>query len=183
MSPTSRITSVFAVALLTLALAGCGEKKTGSEIPVVTISDSEATAAAEGSGDGASGGACPAVNQEGLDIFSSDQVLVAPMDGAVYGDGTPISWTFAGPIEGTPDVSMYYINDDGDAIAMTGIFLDDMGDNTWGSDLSVFWSDANEQPGLMVLGLTHDAGIAEDGSLTGTHEEVGIYCVTYKVSE
>lgn len=182
MSPTSRSASVFAVAFLTLALAGCGDKKTGSEIPVVTISDSEATAAAQGSGDDASGGSCPTVPQEGYELFSSDQVLTPPADGAVYGDGTQIAWTFAGPIDGAPDVDISYVNDAGDAIPEGGIFLDDLGNNTWGSTQNIFTSDADGRPAFMILGLTHDAGMADDGTLTGTHEIVGVYCVTLKVA-
>lgn len=190
MTLVTRSATALAVAALTFALAGCGEEGDAADDAAPAQSDSatETAAPADPQSEAADGGeedggACPAVNQAGLDLFTTDQVVEAPAEGAVYGDGSTVQWTFAAPIEGTPDVDMYYINDDGDAIAMTGIFLDDYGNNTWGSNLNVFWSDADGMPGLMVLGLTHDAAVADDGTLSGTHEEVGIYCVSYKVVE
>ena len=186
MSLKYRFTPVLAVVFMTLALAGCGPKEegTGTTSSADAIDDSAMSAAATdgASGGSASGGTCPTVPQGGYELFSSDQVATAPVDGAIYGDGTPIAWTFAGPVEGTPDVDMAYINEAGDAIPMGGIFLQELGDNTWGSSLNVFTSDADGRPGFMILGLTHDAGIAADGTLEGTHEIVGVYCVTLKVA-
>ncbi len=185
MSPLSRPIAILAAAFMTLALAGCGPKSDGAGTKStpdamadpVTTADSTAPA-----NDSASGGTCPAVAQEGYDLFSTDQVVTAPVDGAIYGDGTPISWTFAGPTDGTPDVDISYVNNAGDAIPIGGIFLEDMGDNTWGSTLNVFNSDADGRPAFMRLGLTHDVTDDGTGKLSGTHEIVGIYCVTLKLA-
>lgn len=192
MTLATRSATVLAVVGLSLLLAGCdlfggdsGTLSTAQAIDDSTITSATPTSA-EGaaSGDGAAaGGTCPSVPQEGYDLYSTDQVVEVPADGAVYGDGTPVSWTFTGPVEGTPDVDMYYVNSAGDAIAMGGIFLEDFGANTWGSTLNVFDSAADGRPGFMVLGLTHDAAGDGNGNISGTHEIVGVYCVTYKVSE
>jgi len=168
---------------LTLTLAACtSDAPADSE---VAPADSAATAAdapaSEGSSEG--GGACPTVPQEGYELSSSEIVTVAPADGAIYGDGTPISWTFAdGTVTSTPDVDMSYINEAGDAIPMGGIFLEDFGNNEWGSTLNVFTSDADGRPGFMILGLTPEVGLAADGTIEGEHVIVGIYCVTFKVA-
>lgn len=187
MNLAARSASALAVAMLTLALAGCGQDKGGEDAPGgagegASAPVAEATAAPADGGAGESGGACPTVPQEGYELFSSDAVAVAPADGAVYGDGTSISWTLAEAYDGTPDVDMSYINEAGDAIPMGGIFLEDMGNNEWGSTLNVFTSDADGRPGYMLLGLTTDVGLADDGTATGNHEVIGIYCVTFKVA-
>lgn len=179
MSPTSRFAPVLAAAFITLALAGCGSKAEGTGTTNAADGvDSSMTAAATsaavaGAGDSASGGTCPTVSQGDYELFTTDQVAVAPVDGAIYGDGTTISWTFAGPPAGTPDVDISYVNDAGDAIPTGGIFLEDLGDNEWGSSLNVFNSDEDGRPAFMTLGLTDDAG---------AHTIVGRYCVTIKVA-
>ncbi len=176
MSPTYRFAPVRAAAFITLALAGCGPKDdgTGTIGTADAMAEPAATsAAAGGAGDSASGGTCPTVPQGDYELFTTDQVAVAPVDGAIYGDGTTISWTFAGPPAGTPDVDICYVNDAGDAIPTGGIFLEDLGDNEWGSSLNVFNSDEDGRPAFMTLGLTDDAG---------KHVIVGRYCVTVKVA-
>lgn len=194
MSPILRSAAVFAAAFVTLALSGCGPEAEGTgTIRTADAIDSSMTAAAteapgdaasgdSASGDSASGGTCPTVPQEGYELFSSDQVVTPPIDGAIYGDGTQISWIFAGPVDGTPDVDISYVNTDGDAMVKGGIFLDDLGNNEWGKSLNIFDSDADGRPAFMILGLTHDVGVAADGTLAGDHEIVGVYCVTLKVA-
>ncbi len=180
MSPVSRSLSVLTAALLTLALAGCGPKsdEAGTNSTADAMADPSMTAAATsaaeaGAADSASDGTCPTVPQGDYELFTTDQVAVAPADGAIYGDGTPISWTFAGPPAGTPDVDISYVNDAGDAIPTGGIFLQDLGNNEWGSSLNVFDSNEDGRPAFMTLGLTDDAG---------AHTIVGRYCVTIKVA-
>ena len=176
MSPVSRSVSVLAAAFITLALSGCGpEAEDTGATSAATATDGAVTTSASGggSGDSASGGTCPTVPQGDYELFTTDQVAVAPADGAIYGDGTPISWTFAGPPAGTPDVDISYVNDAGDAIPTGGIFLQDLGNDEWGSSLNVFDSHEDGRPAFMTLGLTDDAG---------AHTILGRYCVTIRVA-
>ena len=69
--------------------------------------------------------------QAGYELSSSDVFSEVPESGAVWGDGTLISWTFADGGEHIVGVDMSYVNDAGDAIPMSGIFLDDMGGGRW----------------------------------------------------
>ncbi len=185
MSPLSRPVAVLAAAVISLALAGCGPKGEGAGTTSTddAIDGSMTTSeAAGGSGDSASAGSCPTEAEGGYDLFSSDQVVAAPENGATFGDGTPISWTFTGPVEGTPDVDIWYVNDAGESLFATAIFLDDLGNNSWGSDRNVFDSNADGRQGFMILALTHGADASADGTLEGTREVVGIYCVGLKVA-
>ncbi len=126
-------------------------------------------------GSGDAGGACPTVPQEGFDLFSSPVITKAPAEGQVFGGAdNPVSWTFAEPQEYDPDIDLYYVNQAGDAIAMGGVFLEDLGANEWGSSKDVFWSDAADRPGFAILGVTNGAT---------DHEIVGVYCLTFKVTE
>ncbi|MCW5953453.1 MAG: hypothetical protein KIT69_14460 [Propionibacteriaceae bacterium] len=121
------------------------------------------------------GGNCPTVPQEGFELFSSALVTKAPADGQLFGGADhPVSWTFAEALEYDPDVDLYYVNEAGDAIAMGGKMLNDLGGNEWGTSDDVFWSDAADRPGFAILGVTKSA---QD------HEIVGVYCLTFKVAE
>jgi len=176
---TARVLMLPVLVALTVTLAACAPE---APVEPAAAPDEPATAAPQESAAGGSeggSGTCPTVPQEGYELFSSEIVVAAPADGAVYGDGTPISWTFAdGTVTTVADVDMSYINEAGDAIPMGGIFLEDFGDNEWGSTLNVFTSDADGRPGFMTLGLTQDA----DATGSGEREIVGTYCVTFKVA-
>ena len=173
-------TAVAAVSLVmgAFVLAACS----GGDTPTAPAADptvavgatndaSDPTAA--GTPAAASGGTCPTVPQGGYELSSSDVFSAVPESGAVWGDGTPISWTFADGGAHIIGVDMSYVNDAGDAIPMSGIFLDDMGGGTVSSSLLVFDSDTDGRPGFMTLTET-------DGTKT---ETLGVYCVTFKVSE
>jgi hypothetical protein len=142
----------------------------------------ESAEAAPDGGEGGTGGACPAVPQEGFDLFVGDVVAAGPADGAVFGDGSTLSFTFTEPVEGTPDLDLFYVNEAGDAIQMGGLFLEDQGDNTWTTSNLVFTSDAEGRPGFAFLGITTNVGLDDEGIITGDHEVVGIYCLSLKVA-
>jgi hypothetical protein len=171
---TARVAAPLAL-LCAFALAACsggGDEPAdvpGSDQPAATTPAS--TSAPSATGAAAPAGDCPTVPQAGYELSSSDVFSAVPDSGAVWGDGTLISWTFADGGEHIVGVDMSYVNDAGDAIPMSGIFLDDMGGGTVGSTLLVFDSDTNGRPGFMTLTETE-----------GTDAEtLGVYCVTFKV--
>jgi len=163
-----------------VVLAGCsGEAEPGAD---ATNEPSQSTATANAAptdestaaaAPADSAGTCPTVPQTGYELSSSDVFSEVPEAGAVWGDGTLISWTFADGGEHIVGVDMSYVNDAGDAIPMSGIFLDDMGGGTVGSTLLVFDSDTSGKPGFMTLTET-------EGTET---ETLGVYCVTFNVTE
>ena len=121
--------------------------------------------------------------QEGYEAFSSNFVVAAPANGAIYWDGTPISWTMVDSPEGAQfDVDLSYVNTDGDAVEIGGFFLEDLGDNVWSSSLNVFDSNAHERPAFAVLGVTSDTDVWYLGQITGDHEILGVYCLSLRVA-
>lgn len=177
------VRGVLATSVLTatvLALAGCAPAPSAPAPTGDTGSRTSAPATEGGDAPSAPGGGsgdsvCPTVPQEGFDLHSSPLVTRAPGDGQILG-GTdhPVSWTFAEPQEYAPDVDLYYVNTDGDAISMGGVMLEDLGGNEWGTSKDVFWSDAADRPGFAILGVTHNAT---------DHDVIGVYCLTFKVTE
>jgi hypothetical protein len=166
------------VITMALVLAGCSGEPAATPDPTgASAPDDTATAAApaptEGDGDpAAASGECPTVPQEGYELMSNDAFSEEPASGAVWGDGSLISWTFADGAAHIVGVDMSYVNGAGDAIPTTGIFLDDMGGGQVGSSLLVFNSEADGRPGFMTLTET-------EGTDT---ETLGVYCVTFKVA-
>lgn len=179
MTAVRRLLAASLVASAALWVVGCapsapapspGGGDTGQPAPTTGGETSQ-----EPGGGSGGGGACPTVPQEGFELFSSEAVTKAPAEGQVFGGAdNPVSWTFAEPQEYDPDVDLYYVNEAGDAIAMGGVFLEDLGGNEWGSSKDVFWSDAADRPGFAILGVS---------KTPSDHEIAGIYCLTFKVTE
>lgn len=184
------ITRAFAlpiIAIATLTLAACGPNANPDAPAPDAGSSLDAPAdpmPTVDTGDGEPGEACPPVPQEGYELFSSSIVVDAPPNGAIYGDGTPISWTMeSAPEDAQFDVELSYVSTDGDAIPMSGFFLDDLGDNVWGANFNVYTSDAHERPAFATLGVTSDTVLTDSGEITGTHQVLGVYCLSIRVSE
>lgn len=188
MSIATRAASLPILALAALALGACsGPAAAPASDPPAggdPTSSPEATTTGGGESVDTATGACPTVPQAGFELSSSPLVVEAPADGQVYGGvDHPVSWTFAESPGIGADVDLYYVNDAGDAISMGGIFLEDLGGNTWGTSNDVFWSDAADRPGFAILSITHDASLGDDGNATADREQVGVYCLTYQVSQ
>jgi len=114
-------------------------------------------------------------------VRSDASVTAAPQSGQVFGDGTPVSWTISDlPQDATVDIDLYWVNDNGDAIALGGMFLDDEGAGTWDTSLSVFDSGADGHPGFAVLGVTSNAWADGSGHISGDHAILGVYCLSLK---
>lgn len=167
-----------------LLLTACSSAA-GAGLDAGVASDTAATDGADlasaGGADPASG-TCPAVPQQGFELFSSDIVAQAPRHGALYGEGHPVSWAFSRALEYGPSVDLYYVNEAGDAIAMGGTNTVDEGDNTWSVEDPVYWSEANGRPGFVILTVTNSI-TAEEGSYRADTEIAGVYCVTFVTSE
>lgn len=160
------ITLVAASAIL---LAGCAA-------PAAT-DDSDAT---DDTADSESAGGCPVI--EGYELFSSDLVTSAPEPGAVYGDGSTLSFTLAMGEGYSPTLDLTYVNDAGTPVVMGGQNLLDQGDGVYSNDLNVFDSDADGRPGFAsVVVVKDDSFEAPAGQETASQPILGVYCVTFAV--
>ncbi|MCU1412380.1 MAG: hypothetical protein JWR04_3087 [Rhodoglobus sp.] len=145
------------------------------------------TGTTDGSSDGSSSGGtsteaggCPVT--DGYELFSSDLVTSAPEPGAVYGDGSTLSFTLAMGAGYSPTLDLTYVSDDGTPIVMGGQNLLDNGDGTYSNNLNVFDSDADGRPGFAsVVVVKDDTFEAPAGQETASQPILGVYCVTFAV--
>jgi hypothetical protein len=172
MSPVTRFTRIALVAASALLLAGC----------TVPAADPGADAPDTGTGGGTTEAAsgCPVV--DGYELFSSDLVTSAPESGAVYGDGSTLSFTLAMGAGYSPTLNLTYVSDDGTPIIMGGQNLLDQGDGVYSNNLNVFDSDADGRPGFAsVVVVKDDSFEAPAGQETASQPILGVYCVTFAV--
>ena len=125
-------------------------------------------------------GGCPVV--EGYELFSSDLITSAPEPGAVYGDGSTLTFGLAMGTGYSPTLDLTYVSDDGTPIVMGGQNLTDNGDGTYSNNLNVFDSDADGRPGFAsIVVVKDDTFEAPAGQETASQPILGVYCVTFAV--
>ena len=157
------------IAASLLLLAGC----TPAAAPAADGGDAPA-------GSDTAAGGCPVT--DGYELFSSDLVTAAPEPGAVYGDGSTLSFTLAMGAGYSPTLNLTYVSDDGTPIIMGGQNLLDNGDGTYSNNLNVFDSDADGRPGFAsVVVVKDDTFEAPAGQETASQPILGVYCVTFAV--
>ena len=163
------------VAASLLLLAGCAPAAAPSG-----ASDGSSDGGSSDGGTSTEAGGCPVV--DGYELFSSDLVTSAPEPGAVYGDGSTLSFTLAMGAGYSPTLDLTYVNDDGTPVIMGGQNLLDNGDGTYSNNLNVFDSDADGRPGFASVVVVKDNTFeAPAGQETASQPILGVYCVTFAV--
>ena len=169
MRPVAR-TALIASALL--LLAGCA--------PAAPADSGGGTSEGSSGGGSTEAGGCPAI--DGYELFSSDHVTAAPEPGAVYGDGSTLSFTLAMGAGYSPTLDLTYVSEDGTPVILGGQNLLDNGDGTYSNNLNVFDSDADGRPGFAsVVVVKDDTFEAPAGQETASQPILGVYCVTFAV--
>jgi hypothetical protein len=172
MSTVTRPAWITLAALSALLLAGCAA-------PAADPGADSGDAPDQG-GAAADAGGCPAT--AGYELFSSDLITSAPEPGAVYGDGSTLSFTLAMGAGYSPTLDLTYLNDAGTPVILGGQNLLDNGDGTYSNNLNVFDSDADGRPGfasvVVVKDDTFDAPAGQEGA---SQPILGVYCVTFAV--
>ena len=174
MSSFARRYWIIAVTASALALAGCTGTPAQPDSP-----NAEAGGGATGGAETSAGG-CPVI--DGYELFSSDLVTSAPEPGAVYGDGSTLSFTLAMGAGYYPTLDLTYVNDAGTPVILGGQNLLDNGDGTYSNNLNVFDSDADGRPGFAsIVVVKDDTFEAPAGQETASQPILGVYCVTFAV--
>ena len=173
--PTLRPAALILACTSELLLVGCTAPAPAADSQKPADSDtSENAAEAEGG--------CPVI--DGYELFSSELVTAAPEPGAVYGDGSKLSWTLAVGDGYFPSVYFAYVDDSGKGIEMGGDNLYGEGDGVYANDLNVFDSDADGRQGFASVILVNDGTFTPPAGQEGFDEStIGVYCVTFAVSE
>ncbi|MBN9238093.1 MAG: hypothetical protein BGO97_00305 [Micrococcales bacterium 70-64] len=173
MATVTRPAWITIAAVSALLLAGC-TTTAGSD----TAGGGES--AGDGGGDTASSGACPAVS--GYELFSSDLVTAAPESGAVYGDGSTLSFTLAMGAGYSPTLDLTYLTDAGTPVILGSQNLLDNGDGTYSNNLNVFDSDADGRPGFASVTIVKDDTFEAPAGQEGASQPIlGTYCITFAV--
>lgn len=134
-------------------------------------------------GDAAAGGAdCSGFTGEDAP-FTTAAVLEAPASGAVWGDGSP--YTFTVTPEAAADVPQLSFLGlvDGTVVDASSAFLEEQDGNVYSAtESSLFNSDFDGQPGIAKLTIISD--LTFDGArYDGTTVILGQYCVTFAAVE
>lgn len=174
------------VIILSVLLAGCapgaapaGGGEGSASGDQSTAADTDSAAETESV---AEGGDCAGDLDADLKPFSSELVTEPIPDHAVYGDGSEISFTTSLGAGLSPGYELLKFVD-GTPTSYTGGFWDDAGDGRYTLNLNVFDSDLDGQEGLIEV-TAFPEGVTFDGErYEGENVVLGIYCVTYAVSE
>lgn len=177
MNTVARPAWIALVAVTAALLTGCTSAP-GTATPGGTDTDGADTESSDAPAEAAGG--CPAI--DGYELFSSGLVTAAPEPGAVYGDGSTLSFTLAMGAGYYPTLDLSYVNDAGTPVILGGQNLLDNGDGTYSNDLSVFDSDADGRPGFAsVVVVKDDTFEAPAGQESASQPILGTYCITFAV--
>lgn len=166
MSPRRSILLLVAIPLL---LAGCA-----------TAAPATDDAPSPGDGNVDVAGGCPSI--AGYELFSSDLVTAAPESGAVYGDGSTLSFTLAMGAGYSPTLDLTYLTDAGTPVILGSQNLLDNGDGTYSNNLNVFDSDADGRPGFASVTIVKDDTFEAPAGQEGASQPIlGTYCITFAV--
>lgn len=180
MTALSRPAWITLMAASALLLAGCA-----APAPDTSGGDDAGAGTESGTSDSAAGGEqCPVI--PGYEYFSDSSVTAAPSPGAVFGDGTAI--TFEAPEEYYATYDLYYVDENGEALQnSSGVFDNDAPEGVYTTTSLVFGEEANDRPGILELTTVYYDGMVLDtpdpSYVDGTSIVVlGRYCLTLKSS-
>ena len=179
MSALSRICTVAVLSTALIGLAACAPTTPDDLAPSDQTQSDTGDTSGESSGDATAGG-CPLPKEPDLQPFSSDLVTEPIPDGAVYGDGSEISFTTSLGEGLYPGFELLYFV--GDVLTTnTAGNWEDAGGGKYTTNLNVFDSDLNGQPGYVEV-TAFPEGVTFDGErYDGDNVVLGIYCITYAV--
>ncbi len=124
-------------------------------------------------------------------LFSDPSVTKYPEKNAKFGNGQVLTFEYDGTKtandpHATLSYQLYYVDEKGSVHPMgggniegeggKGIFKTAEGDK-------VFNSSAKNRPGFLELQGTHGAGLDANGKITATNVKLGMYAITFDVSE
>lgn len=172
----ARAASLILLAASALVLTGCVTTAPPS-------ADSNDGAEADTSEESTAAGPSCEDNTSDFEIFAAEGVTNAPESGQVWGDGSELSFDYAGFIAGsTVGYQLYYVQDDGAVINITGGFFPEPTGTTFASSDPQFDSASVGYYGIVEVTMT--SNVEFDGeNYTSDNTDVANFCVTLAVSE
>lgn len=175
--PRRSLVAIAIAASLTLAVVGCTPTAPATEPG--TTDTAENPPAEETS---AAGPACED-NTDGYELFTAAGVSDAPEYGQVWGDGSELSFSYDGFIEGaTVGYQISYVQDNGSVIPVTGGFFAEPTGTTFSSSDPYFDSTSAGYYGIVFVTMT--SNVEFDGeNYTSDNTDVANFCVLLATSE
>lgn len=130
------------------------------------------------------------VDPEGIyKLFSDPSITKHPEDGVKFGNGQVLTFEYDGSkTANDPDATLsyqlFYIMDNGKVAPMGGGNVEGKGGmGTYTISNKVFDSAAKGRKGFLELQGTYDAGVSDSGQISGKNVKLGMYSVTFDVSD
>jgi hypothetical protein len=120
------------------------------------------------------------------DLFSDASITKNPDNDVLFGNGQTLTWEYDGSKSendpyATLSYQLYYIQDNGAVIPMTGGNVEGKGSGTFTLSDKVFQSNAKDRKGFLELIVTYDTSAAESGQISGKNVTLGMYSVKFDV--
>jgi hypothetical protein len=122
-------------------------------------------------------------------LFSDPSITKHPEDGVKFGNGQVLTFEYDGSkTANDPDATLsyqlFYIMDNGKVAPMGGGNVEGKGGmGTYTISNKVFDSAAKGRKGFLELQGTYDAGVSDSGQISGKNVKLGMYSVTFDVSD
>lgn len=124
----------------------------------------------------------------GIYKLSSDESITKKPSGEIeFGNGQTLTFEYDGSKSNNDEYAklgyeLFYVQDNGKVIPMTGGFLAGAGSGEFSTSDRVFKSEANGRKGFLELTVTYSTS-ASDGKISGNTTKLGMYPVKFTVSE
>ena len=150
----------------------------GIAMSMPSCSEKSKSGAANGSSE------IPAINDpDGFYKLRSDaSITKKPADGVLLKSGNVIEFNYDGSKGDGLDYQLYYIDSSGSVHPMSGSNFENKGNGVYSRDITIFNSSAHLRPGFMEVTTVSDSGM-KDGKITGKTVSLGMYSVTFEVTE
>ncbi len=173
----SIVKNIGAVGLATVILMGCSSTDIGKS----PSSGTPTSSSAETTG--------PAIKDpKGTYKYYSDaSITKQPQKGALFGNGQEISIEYDGSKSKEGDSVFYqlsYVDPEGSVRPVTGGPFEGTTKGTFRTDSKVYTSGADGRPGFMEVSIVQNAKVVGgEKGVTGTRVKLGMYPITFDVSE
>ncbi len=130
------------------------------------------------------GGAAVEIKDEAgfYKLRSDASITKHPADGVLLKSGNVIEFGYDGSKGSGLDYQLFYVDENGSVHPMSGSNFEDKGDGVFSRDITVFNSSAHKRPGFMEVTTVEESGMV-DGKITGKVVSLGMYAVTFEVTE
>jgi len=121
-------------------------------------------------------------------LFSDPSVTKYPQANTLFGNGQTLTFEYDGSKTdndkyATLSYQLFYIQDNGDVIPIGGGNVEGKGSGVFTLSDKVFNSSAKERNGFLELQGTYNTSVDDNYKITGSNVKLGMYAISFDVSE